>query len=367
VAHRSTEEVFVRSISKRVLGGAAVAAAVAAALLAATAAPAAAEPTGTPAATDIVAAGSDTIQGVYDQFQADYSGLQSWDAVGGTPITPKASCASITRPNGSGAGINAIGANATTSDGLHYCINLARSSRTPSATDPTGLSFVALAGDAVSWAAASGGNAPDNLTGDQLYHIFHCDTGYLHWNDSGIGGTSSDAIVPVLPQSQSGTRSFFLSALNAAEGLSGSLTPGTCVDTTTSPEENEGTNAVFNTSTNPSAVDIVYPYSAAVYAAQVYNGHGAGDEGSLTIRNIDGTVPIVVSGTFHVENADFSTSFQRIVFDVVRSASLGDPTGKDGDLDSLINFECNNATGQNDLQSFGFGLLGFCGIALYTT
>ncbi len=245
-----------RSISKRTLrrGAASLLAGTAAAtsLLAATASPAAAEPAGTPAATDIVAVGSDTTQGLYDQYQAHYPGLSSWDATGASPITPKDGCAPITRPAGSGAGIAALGANATTADGAHYCIDIARSSRVPAAGDPTGLSWRALATDAVSWAAVDNGNAPATLTAAQLYHIFRCDDGWTHWNDPEIGGTSPDAIVPVLPPASSGTRSFFLSALNASQGQPGALVPGSCVDPTTQPQENEGTDPLFSPA-NPAA------------------------------------------------------------------------------------------------------------------
>src|SRR5262249_47925144 len=150
---------------------------------------------------------------------------------------------------------------------------------------PTGLSWTALAGDAVSWAAVDGGNAPGTLTAAQLYHIFSCDSGWTHWSDPNIGGSSPDTIVPVLPQTGSGTRAFFLSALNASQGLTGALTPGPCVDVTTQPEENEGTNPLFGTG-NPSAADTVFPYSVAVYAAQAYNGRGTGGQGTLRIRQI---------------------------------------------------------------------------------
>jgi ABC-type phosphate transport system substrate-binding protein len=359
----------VRSISKRILstvGGTALAAA---ALVATTGAPAVAEPATTPAASDIVVAGSDTIQALYDQFQADRPGLQSWDATGFSPITPKAGCAQVTRPNGSGAGIAAIGGNATTTDGRTYCVNVARSSRTPASTDPAGLSWLPLATDAVSWSAVSAGNAPANLTSAQLYHIFRCDAGWTKWNDTNIGGASAATIRPVLPQTASGTRSFFLSALNASQGLSGSLTPGPCVDVVTQPEENEGTNALFAAG-NANAVNILFPYSAAVYAAQSANGRGTGGQGSLTIRQIDGTDPLTTDGTYKVANRAFAASFQRIVFNVVRTVSLGHPTPTmDGDVNALVTWECTNPTAQQDVRSFGFGLppAGFCGAALYTT
>lgn len=332
------------------------------AVLAAVAGPAAAEPPPTPSATTYVAAGSDTLQAVEDKFQTDYvhtPNFVSYDATGTATITPKPTCAAITRPNGSGAGVNALGANAKNSAGTNYCLNIARSSSGPAVGAPTGLSWLDLAADAVSWAAKSGGNAPANLTHQQLYHIFHCDAGYTTWNGSGLGGTSTAAVYPLLPQSSSGTRSFFLLALNKAMGLTGSLVPGTCVDTTTAPEENEGTNAIFTGTHGP---NIVYPYSAAVYAAQVFNGHGAGTQGTLTIRNIDGVSPITTSGTPRTENPSFNSNYQRIVYNVIRTAAKGTTTTADGsvyaDLVGPAGWECTNATAKTDLQSYGFGLLG---------
>jgi hypothetical protein len=233
-----------------------------------------------------------------------YPGLSSWDATGASPITPKDGCAPITRPAGSGAGIAALGANATTADGAHYCIDVARSSRVPATGDPTGLSWKALATDAVSWAAVDGGNAPATLTAAQLYHIFRCDDGWTHWNDPNVGGTSTDA-----------------------------------------------------------AADIVFPYSAAVYAAQAFNGRGTGDQGTLTARQIDGTDPVVAGGTYHAANPAFPASFQRTVFNVVRTAT------SDGAVDALIRWECTDPTAADDLQSFGFGRLADsdCGATRFTT
>lgn len=336
----------------------------AAAVLAAMAGPAIAEPPPTPSATTYVAAGSDTLQAVEDQFQTDYvhtPNFVSYDATGTASITAKPTCTSITRPNGSGGGITNLGLNAKTTAGANYCINVARSSRSTQAGDPAGLSWLDLAADAVSWAAKSGGNAPANLTHQQLYHIFHCDAGYTTWNGTGLGnGTGSTATVyPLLPQSASGTRAFFLLALNKAMGMTGSLVPGTCVDTSTAPEENEGTNAIFTGTHGP---NIVYPYSAAVYAAQVFNGHGAGTQGTLTIRNIDGVSPVTTSGTPRTENPSFNSSYQRIVYNVIRTAAKGTTTTADGsvyaDLVGPAGWECTNTTAQTDLKSYGFGLLG---------
>jgi hypothetical protein len=369
-------------IKLALIGGATVA------VLMGMAGPATADPASTPAGTDYTTTGSDTLQGVEGlgnpppagTFQNDYNAQSpapahsfwSFDATGGGNVTLKSGCTAITRPNGSGAGISTLGANATDGSG-HYCANLARASRDLKTGDPTGLSSYKLAHDAVSWSAVSGGNAPANLTGAQLAHIFLCTAGYTTWNGTGLGnGTgSSDTIVPVLPQSQSGTRAFFLQALNGALSLGGSLVPGSCVNTTEAPEENEGTDAIFNNGvTGVNSNDVVFPYSAAVFAAQADNGHSTTTQqpDNLTIRNLDSNAngPIVVKGANHVANANFSSSFVRFVYTIVRTAAVGSSTTDDGNVYAdLVNSKTGwfcSAAAQADQASYGFATLGaFCG------
>jgi ABC-type phosphate transport system substrate-binding protein len=141
----------------------------------------------TPSDTAIVAVGSDTIQFLADQFQSDAVGTPSdffsYDATPAGSITPKTGCASITRPNGSGAGISALAANAQPDgDTTDYCIDVARASRVPSPTDPTGLAFVPIAGDAVTISREATTNTPANLTIADLTAIYSCD-------DSSLGGS----------------------------------------------------------------------------------------------------------------------------------------------------------------------------------
>ena len=128
-----------------------------------------------PAPADVTGVGSDTIQNVMDQFSADYNAshstgdLYSWDAtnpVTGAPgdnITTKSGCTAIPRPNGSSAGITALTTENGTTGG-HPCIDFARSSRARASTDPTSVTFVTLAGDAVTYATQPNSNAPANLT-----------------------------------------------------------------------------------------------------------------------------------------------------------------------------------------------------------
>jgi ABC-type phosphate transport system substrate-binding protein len=264
---------------------------VAAATLAAlTAGPAWADPPPgvTPRVTDAVSTGSDTTQYLLDQLSTDFNSahsgattdLYSWDAVNpytlaiGDSIVTKAGCAAIDRPDGSGAGIDALEANAQPSGNTtNYCVDYARSSRARESTDPAcgtgGICFVSLAGDAVTWAArdsSSGGtDAPTTLTQQDLVNIYECT--WTNWDQ--VPGDHNDAAIQAyLPQTSSGTRAFFLTALG---GGTTPITPGACVSdlpTETDPdgtlEENEGINPVYD---SPEAIGI---FSVGSYISQAY-------------------------------------------------------------------------------------------------
>ena len=67
----------------------------------------------------------------------------------------------------------------------------------------------------------AGHRRPKTLTAAQLNAIYSANAdACLTWKD--VGGTSTDAIVPALPQASLGTRTFFLSTI-------GVTPPGTCV------------------------------------------------------------------------------------------------------------------------------------------
>src|SRR5579862_5991377 len=97
---------------------------VATTMVAIAAVPALADPPSgtTPRATDAVGVGADTDQYLFDQLSNDFNVkhktsktlLYSWDATNpvtgaqGDQIETKATCATIARPNGGGAGITAL-------------------------------------------------------------------------------------------------------------------------------------------------------------------------------------------------------------------------------------------------------------------
>ncbi|MFG2845688.1 PstS family phosphate ABC transporter substrate-binding protein [Kitasatospora sp. NPDC048296] len=312
----------------------------------------------TPAAQDIVGVGSDTIQSVLNQFSADYNAslgagstaphLYSWDATGTSPITTKTGATSIARPNGSGAGIKALVANTSAT------VDFARSSRGPAATDAHGLDFVTLAKDAVTWSAQANGNAPAQLTADQLTGIYKCTiTNWQQINSS----LPNAAIKPFLPQADSGTRSFFLSAINVA-------TPGSCV--TSGPEENEGTD------TNLTDPNVVFPYSVAHYIGQTVGGHGTTTDapGNLSLRNVVAGGVTLTPITNNQIDTDFSNSqFGRVVYNVFRDSEWSGTDAHAQALQAIFGSNgwiCNDPTAAADLASYGFLATPACGVANLT-
>jgi ABC-type phosphate transport system substrate-binding protein len=353
-----------------------------------------------PAENDATGVGSDTIQNVMDQFAADFnpgvasggSHLFSWDATNpltraiGDSIAEKTGCSPIARPNGSSAGITQLATFQKTSDGKFFCSSFARSSRARASTDPAfapgGIAFVDLAGDAVTWSTQTTTNAPATLTPAQLTAIYNCtDTNWMQ-----VGGANAP-IHAFIPQSGSGTRSFFLSALGIA-------TPGACVsDVGGTLEENEGVNPALN---DPNAI---FPYSIGKFIAEKFhstacitkstcapnasgiickhtpgkNLFGCDTHGTMVLRQINGIAPTTGTGASTVINSAFPSTFQRIVFEVVpfdpntTDHIPGSEAGAPGGINlepmfGASGFVCTNATAKTDLRNYGFLVTPLCGV-----
>jgi len=351
-----------------------------------------------PALKDATGVGSDTIQNVLDQFSADYNvgkattatHLWSWDAtnpntgaIGDSIQVKGGGCSAIARPDGSSAGISALTSSQVVSG--TNCISFARSSRSRSPSDPPyaagGIAFVNLAGDAVTWSAQATTNAPATLTAAQLAAIYNCtDT-----NWSQVGGKNAP-IHAFIPQSGSGTRSFFLSAIGVA-------TPGSCVsDVNGTLEENEGVNPVLK---DP---DAIFPFSIGKYIAERFhsatcfnstcapNGSGlrcapsgtqdlfgCNTHGTLVLKQINGVAPTTGTGGNTVINSAFPATFQRTVFEVVPwdpntadhipGSEAGAPGGVNLEpIFGASGFVCTNATAKTDLKKYGFLSIPTCGI-----
>ena len=190
---------------------------------------------------DLTGIGADTTQSVFDQFSRDYNAAQttghkadsatnpylySWDATNpstgaiGDSIKLKKGCTAVARPDGSSAGIvfmttenkpDAVGTG--TSARTANCVDFVRSARDRSDSDPgyqpDGVAFVALAGDAISYATQPGSNAPKNLS--TLSCSRSTPARSTNWNQ--VGGKSTQPDQGVHPGDRFGIRTSFLSAI----------------------------------------------------------------------------------------------------------------------------------------------------------
>ncbi|MFF3841784.1 substrate-binding domain-containing protein [Streptomyces sp. NPDC001930] len=244
--------------------------------------------------------------------------IASWDATGSATVKTKATGCVINRPNGSSAGIDALRNAVDINSG---CLDFARSSRGPADTSTTDLTWIPFAKDAVSWAKRSDSTLPSDLTSTQLKDIYEC-------NLTTLNGV---ALTPILPQSNSGTRQFFLSSI-------GVTTPGACVQQGV--QENDGT--VLD-----SAGDVA-PYSVASYTAQekgvVTNRRGAavlGSVGTIAPRNADKTL-------------NLAFPFLRDVYNVVPTAKLTNATI----ASTFVGSTSKVCAATTTITNYGFGSLG---------
>jgi hypothetical protein len=388
--------------------------------------PALADPTVT-----LVATGSDTIQDVYNQFGNDVAGnlLGSYDAVNPvtaaaheiiTPVDGSAGAkCSFARPNGSGEGVSDLrwALNQATTNGAAAplphaqlgCIDIARSSSGPngqnlqSNTGP--LVYVPFALDGVAGAtgpsSCAGTPSPcaayqytytngttqtvtatpvvSLITGADLFTFNDLMTMYQTCGPVTEGGVTYDPTGTIagdtkidlyIPQSGSGTRSFWISTFiipsplpscvhdTIVGGPLGAVTPAVPV------EEHNGTPMV----TDPNGFG---PFSIAQWISQ-RNGHNDRRHTAVvhSLAPCTGTVCSAAQSPFSNGNpatGSLNTSFPitRQVYSVVSFTRVTTSTDP---LFSLLNgtssFICNESI---TLINYGFGLLGSnCGAVLAT-
>lgn len=154
-----------------------------------------------------------------------------WDDTGPSPITvkpnPPDNC-TITRPNGSSAGINALDSDPQAA--TWPCVDVALSSRRRDNVkfpgDATKL-FIPFADDELRYALSTPpvgvvSNGVDGLTNANLTSIYNCSVTDWHtFNPNVPVGTTIHALIP---QSGSGTRSWFLSAIGMTDAQLGPCT-----------------------------------------------------------------------------------------------------------------------------------------------
>jgi ABC-type phosphate transport system substrate-binding protein len=411
----------VRIITRLLAVGAA--AGMAATMVAVAVAPASAEPlnpkTGKairPAAYDIVAVGSESLAYLEDQLTWNYNKvaakkkhspsnpfIYSWDGVPTfnlndttEKIIVKQGCKKNLRPDGSSAGIKdlpAYGKTSYTTIGKNHkktkhtvpCIDYARSSRPRGSSDPAfakgGDAFVVLAEDAVTYAVTSNTNVPNNLSKKQLVEIFGCSVpaanGFAANTWGALLGPSakgaSQAIDPIVPQSGSGTLSFWMeTALGLPTDTEPSCGTAAKLGFGAQPEENEGISKVFLLNGKPNP-NVIYPYSIGVYVSQAYhsakigktptksqNKFGKDERGVLHLDSISGLgAPIINKKT----NPKWNNSpFRRFLYDVVRYT-----TTTSNHIPSYLNkwlgrtgYFCKQKT---VLEDYGFEPTRLCGVS----
>lgn len=166
-----------------------------------------------PVAGDLIGVGSDTSQHALKLLADDYNSgrtagrLATFAATGGGDITLPGG--SIARPNGSGAGKALLYGAGDNPD-----IDYARSSSGPSTTEvQAGLQSFPFALDTLKMAVSGNtrSNAPTSLTAKNIVDIYS--GAVTNWSQ--LGGTAG-VIAPKIPQAGSGTRSFFVAQLKAA-------------------------------------------------------------------------------------------------------------------------------------------------------
>ena len=334
--------------------------------------------------------GADTDQYLFDQLSVSYNKtipaklhsakhpyVYSWDATkpGTTSSAPstivtKKGCKPIVRPNGGTAGLTALDNN--TADGKSAkCIDFARTASSRSSTAPLpgpgGVSYVALATDAVTYATRDfvpkgqkgpATYAPKNLSLAQLKAIFLCSA--TTWGQ--VGGTKGQPIKAYLPQIGAATTTFWLKAL-------GITAAGSCVNE--SLEQNQGLSKQFN---SPNAIFI---YSVGDWIAQKYhsalaghkptatqNAFGTNEIGYLGLNKIDGISPLKAGKVPTINKAFKATGFTRTLYDIVRWAKTADhiPTALEPIL-SRKGFFCANTKATKAIEDYGFLPALTCGSA----
>ncbi|MGY0232985.1 hypothetical protein [Longispora urticae] len=334
----------------RVLGVSLGAAALA---LAVVASPAAAEPNPVGDYRQLAGVGSDTTQDALNglgEVVKDGSNnkvIASYDARPlNTTIKTRATGCEFKRPDGSGAGRTALRASNGESGGVYQgvnvagCVDFARSSSYGGAT-PTetgAYSYISFGVDAVTYAINADSDLPSSLTYVQLQRIYRCLT-------TNVGGTP---VTPLLMQSGSGTRSFWLSKMGVTEAdIAAGDYP--CLNTLNNTiQEHDGT--IVNGHN-----DYLLPFSVGQYIAQGNSSAIAAQTG-VTVADrrgqaILGRVNNIAPVTGGVLNVGFRPELVRDVYNVVPTAKLGDPTI----AATFVGANSKVCQAKSSIELFGFG------------
>jgi ABC-type phosphate transport system substrate-binding protein len=345
-----------------------------------------ADPPAAPPYKTYNAVGSDTIQDVWNDLAANAvsaADIGSWDA-NATPgnITTRSGGASFLRPVGSGNGVKALSAawdtanhnwlswngSANVTQAITSAdISFARSS-SGAAGGGSALTYIPFARDAVSVAYTPGvGESSVTFSRAELKAIFggsdENSTGTITYDVStGLPIKGGNILHPFLPQSASGTRSFFL----GASGANVTSVPG-YVDQSASYLENRG--GVISGTTRA-----LIPFSAGQWVYQQHAGGATDTTGGLLIASVDqdnnagtaartavtgsgsGAAPGTLYGSLSAPPTG-ADPFARDTYNVVPTSQFDD----DPDLiDYLLQAAgVSNTDAADTIEEYGFGVLDY--------
>lgn len=320
------------------------------------ASPASADPSGP---KDINGTGSDTTQDLVSGVATVVSNLGSYDAIGTPTITVNGT--SFNRPVGSGAGVRALSSSIR---GIAYAgtvlpvgtLQFARSSalRTESGSQ---LTYIPFAKDAVTVASSASSDFPKDVSlgaVGQASNVFTLRNIYLGTVTSFVDSNlTAITIRPLLPQQNSGTRNFWVTALGTTEAA---LTAGgKATDLGNTVIEHDGSFLKTDG-------DIV-PFSIAQFISQgnyrTLPTAVVERRGNIALSSIDGAKPIVYAGGLVQLNADFPVS--RLVYNVVETRALTTTTPTSSDSAIQAAFAGSGSSicaATTQIKQYGFGTIG---------
>lgn len=333
----------------------------------------------------LVGLGSDTTQDVLNALATSIGGSQiaSYDATGSDTVVTRLGAAALPRANGSGAGLNllraaigqtdpasvgtAAGAVSVTTAQANGLIDFSRSSSgAPAAEvrDDGVLTYVPFAVDAVSYATAANSDIPNDLTAAQITSIYKGEIDrvavngstkvLLNKNDAVPSGSTVTNITTFIPQSGSGTRSYWLGKVGITEAnIAASQYPNLKDKDFANVAVQEHKGASLASGTAAQNKGAIVPFSIGQWVAQA-NGKITDHRAGAAINSVNSKAPTTGSGTAYVLNPAFD-AYKRTVYNIVPSVLADDPTSEIAK--TFVGANSKVCTQTATISAFGFGLL----------
>jgi hypothetical protein len=376
--------------------------------------PAQADPSSTSDFGTLVGFGSDTTENIMNGIASAIGGVSpnpriaSYDATGSSTVVTRSGGTAVPRPNGSGAGLGAlgvaIGASASFSNGGSTWnsantlgqFDFARSSSGPTVVPGGVLTFIPFARDAVDYATAAStyipaltiGSASDSVTNhvgpNTLYSIYHgivtqivtdsTTHAFIALVDNSYVAGAGEELTPIhayIPQSGSGTRKFWegASVLNITDSTVNSggivfdqvVTGGSyngSVWTAPTPVAGPVSVQEHNGSALVGDKGAIMPFSAGKWIAAANAVSGVTDtRNGAVLGLLAGVSPLNGSGPYSL-NPTYSTTnaaVTRLVYNIV-------PTAAVSDVNSLTNWAFAGTgslvcSQKDTIALYGFGVL----------